>query len=71
MGQTCNVRVHSLLSEEGIDRRILDMLARKQKIFDGYVRRSTIAEVSEAAVERHLGSELTNSTPQKRRGSGD
>ncbi len=60
MGQTRNVRVHRLLSEEGIDRRILDMLARKRQIFDDYARRSAIAEVSEAAVERQLVSELTN-----------
>lgn len=70
MGQTRNVRVHRLLSEEGIDRRILDMLARKRQIFDEYARRSAIAEVSEAAVERQVVSELSEFAAQEARKRG-
>jgi superfamily II DNA or RNA helicase len=58
MGQTRVVRVHRLLSEEGIDQRIRDLLARKQAEFDTYVRHSAIAEASEAAVERALVDDL-------------
>jgi len=70
MGQTRNVRVHRLLSEEGIDRHILDMLARKRQIFDDYARRSAIAEVSEAAVERQLVSELSHYAAEEARKRG-
>ena len=70
MGQTRNVRVHRLLSEEGIDRRIVDMLAGKRQIFDEYARRSAIAEVSEAAVERQLVSNLADYAAEEARKRG-
>ena len=70
MGQTRNVRVHRLLSEEGVDRHILELLARKRQIFDDYARRSAIAEVSEAAVERQLVSELAAFAAEEARKRG-
>ena len=59
MGQTRVVRVHRLLTEEGIDQRIRALLDHKQAEFDEYVRHSTIAESSEAAMERELVGSLT------------
>ena len=54
MGQTRIVQVHRLLSEEGIDQRIRALLSQKQAEFDAYVRHSSLAEASEAAMEREL-----------------
>jgi len=59
MGQTRVVQVHRLLTEEGIDQRIRALLERKQAEFDAYVRHSSIAEASEAAMEREIVGSLT------------
>jgi SNF2 family DNA or RNA helicase len=59
MGQTRVVRVHRLLTEEGIDQRIRQLLSTKQAEFDTYVRHSSIAENSAAAMERDVVGSLT------------
>lgn len=70
MGQTRHVRVHRLLSVDGIDRRIVDLLAKKRQIFDDYARHSALAEVSEAAMERELVSELRDYVAEESRRRG-
>ena len=61
MGQLETVQVHRLLSEEGVDQRITDILARKKEIFDEFARVSETAEsapeafdVSEADLAREV-----------------
>ena len=51
MGQTQTVQVHRLLDEDGIDRRIRQILAEKRELFDEYARRSAIVEGSPDAVD--------------------
>jgi superfamily II DNA or RNA helicase len=49
MGQVQNVQVHRLLSEEGVDTRIVELLAEKRRLFDEFARRSdTAASAPEA-----------------------
>lgn len=61
MGQLETVQVHRLLSEEGVDQRITQILARKRALFDDFARVSDTAEsapeavdVSEAALAREV-----------------
>ena len=61
MGQLETVQVHRLLSEEGVDQRITDILARKKVLFDDFARVSETAEsapeafdVSEAELDREV-----------------
>lgn len=61
MGQLESVQVHRLLSEEGVDRRITEILARKQQLFDDFARVSETADsapeafdVSEADLARDI-----------------
>lgn len=61
MGQLETVQVHRLLSEEGVDQRITDILARKKVLFDDFARVSETAEsapeafdVSEAELAREV-----------------
>lgn len=44
LGQARSVQVHRLLSDEGIDVRLFEMLARKTSIFDEFARPSETAE---------------------------
>ena len=46
MGQTRNVLVHRLLSDETVDERITDLLEEKQKIFDAFADESVVATES-------------------------
>lgn len=48
MGQLETVQVHRLLSEEGVDQRITEILARKRELFDDFAR---ISETAESAPE--------------------
>ena len=49
MGQVQSVQVHRLLSEEGVDTRIVELLAEKRRLFDEFARRSeTAASAPEA-----------------------
>ncbi|MGC5411308.1 helicase-related protein, partial [Streptomyces sp. DT225] len=51
MGQIRTVRVHRLLSADSVDQRMLDILARKERLFDAYARRSDVAETTPDAVD--------------------
>jgi len=51
MGQVRGVRVHRLLSTEGVDPKLLDMLSRKRQEFDAYARHSAVAQSSPDAVD--------------------
>jgi SNF2 family DNA or RNA helicase len=61
MGQLESVQVHRLLSEEGVDQRIRDILARKRELFEDFARKADIADaapeafdVSEAELAREV-----------------
>lgn len=61
MGQLETVQVHRLLSEEGVDQRITEILARKKELFDDFARVSETAEsapeafdISEAELAREV-----------------
>lgn len=51
MGQPFPVEVHRLCAEDTIDERVIELLAGKQRIFDDYAARSTLAEASDAAID--------------------
>ncbi|MFB9850306.1 SNF2-related protein [Micromonospora andamanensis] len=51
MGQVQSVQVHRLLSEDGVDKRITELLAGKRRIFDDFARVSDMAESSPEAVD--------------------
>lgn len=61
MGQLESVQVHRLLSEEGVDQRITEILARKREMFDEFARVSDTAhsapeafDISEAELARDV-----------------
>lgn len=61
MGQLETVQVHRLLSEEGVDRRITDILGRKRELFDDFARVSATADsapeafdISDAEIAREI-----------------
>ncbi len=51
MGQSRPVDVHRLLAEDSVDQRMLEILANKEALFDEYVRRSELKDVSPDAVD--------------------
>jgi SNF2 family DNA or RNA helicase len=51
MGQLESVQVHRLLSEEGVDLRIIDILARKRQLFDEFARISETADSAPEALD--------------------
>lgn len=51
MGQVRAVRAHRLLAEDSVDESLLKILARKDRIFDDYARRSDLAESSTEAID--------------------
>lgn len=51
MGQIRTVQVHRLLAADSVDQRMLDILARKDRLFDAYARRSDVAEATPDAVD--------------------
>jgi SNF2 family DNA or RNA helicase len=51
MGQVRTVQAHRLLAEDGVDERIVELLAGKQEVFDDYVRRSSVAAAAVSAVD--------------------
>ncbi|THA67148.1 DEAD/DEAH box helicase [Streptomyces sp. A0958] len=55
MGQIRTVRVHRLLATDSVDQRMLDILARKERLFDAYARRSDVAETTPEAVDVSQG----------------
>ncbi|WNI21157.1 DEAD/DEAH box helicase [Streptomyces sp. ITFR-16] len=56
MGQIRTVQVHRLLAADSVDQRMLDILARKERLFDAYARRSDLAETTPDAVDVSEGS---------------
>jgi SNF2-related domain len=51
MGQLESVQVHRLLSEEGVDQRITEILARKRELFEDFARISETADSAPEAVD--------------------
>jgi superfamily II DNA or RNA helicase len=51
MGQVRTVQAHRLLAEDGVDERIVELLAGKQQVFDDYVRKSSVAAAAVSAVD--------------------
>ncbi|MFE5093529.1 DEAD/DEAH box helicase [Streptomyces sp. NPDC056638] len=51
MGQIRTVRVHRLLAADSVDERMLNILARKERLFNLYARRSDVAETTPDAVD--------------------
>ena len=50
MGQLESVQVHRLLSEEGVDQRVTEILARKRELFEEFAR---ISETADSAPEAY------------------
>ncbi len=50
MGQLESVQVHRLLSEEGVDLRVTEILAKKRDLFDEFAR---ISDTADSAPEAH------------------
>lgn len=51
MGQTKDVIVYRLLTEDSVDERILTLLHGKKEIFSNFAKDSTVAEQSSMAVD--------------------
>jgi superfamily II DNA or RNA helicase len=51
MGQVRAVVAHRLLAEDGVDERVVELLAGKRRVFDAYVRESSVASAAVAAVD--------------------
>lgn len=51
MGQVRTVVAHRLLAEDGVDERIVELLAGKRRVLDAYVRESAVAASAVAAVD--------------------
>ena len=51
MGQVRGVQVHRLMTPDGVDQRMVEILDSKQRLFDEYVRRSDIANASPEALD--------------------
>ncbi|MFB8229435.1 DEAD/DEAH box helicase [Cellulosimicrobium sp. NPDC055967] len=51
MGQLDTVQVHRLLSEEGVDQRVTEILASKKTLFDDFARVSATAHSAEEAFD--------------------
>lgn len=51
MGQVRTVQVHRLLAADSVDQRMVELLARKDRLFDAYARRSDLAEAAPDAVD--------------------
>ncbi len=51
MGQVHTVRSHRLLGVRGVDERIVEMLADKREVFDGYIRVSSLAQAAVSSTD--------------------
>lgn len=51
MGQINKVVVHRLLTENSVDQRLMEILSKKQQVFDSYARESIVVESSSQAVD--------------------
>ena len=58
MGQTRNVEVRRLLSDESVDERILEILKTKQEIFDEFADESVVATEAEELTESAISAQI-------------
>ncbi|MBO7320085.1 MAG: DEAD/DEAH box helicase, partial [Clostridia bacterium] len=58
MGQTRNVEVFRLLSDESVDERILEILKTKQEIFDKFADESVVATEAEELTESAISAQI-------------
>ena len=58
MGQARNVLVYRLLCENTIDERIMDRLAQKQQVFDGFADESVAAKKLEIEIDSKTMNEI-------------
>ena len=58
MGQTRNVEVFRLLSDDSVDERILEILKTKQEIFDKFADESVVATEAEELTESALSAQI-------------
>lgn len=77
MGQLESVQVHRLLSEEGVDQRVTEILAKKRELFEDFARISETADsapeafdISEADLAREVIAAERSRLFSKRGGSG-
>jgi SNF2 family DNA or RNA helicase len=69
-GQARPVDVHRLLAEDTVDQRMLEVLASKAALFDEYVRKSSLKDVSPDAVDIsnvELAKEVVSVAEEERR----
>ncbi len=68
MGQLQSVQVHRLVSEEGVDQRIRDILERKRQLFADFARVSEMAESAPEAfdvTEAELAREIVSAEQER------
>lgn len=58
MGQTRNVEVFRLLSDESVDERVLEILKNKQEIFDKFADESVVAKDAEELSESTISAQI-------------
>jgi len=58
MGQTRNVEVFRLLSDESVDERVLEILKTKQEIFDEFADVSVVAQEAEVLTESAISAQI-------------
>jgi len=58
MGQTRNVEVFRLLSDESVDERVLEILKTKQEIFDKFADESVVAQDAEELAESAISAQI-------------
>lgn len=68
MGQARSVQVHRLLSDEGVDRGVVEMLRRKTEVFDEYARESAAkASDADATATQEIAIQKTVLAEERRR----
>ena len=58
MGQTRNVEVFRLLSDESVDERVLEILKTKQEIFDKFADESVVAKEADELTESAISAQI-------------
>lgn len=74
MGQVQSVQVHRLLSEDSVDERIREILARKKEVFDQFARESDMADAAPEAIdisEAEIAREVVTAERLRVLGAGD
>lgn len=70
MGQTRNVEVFRLLSDDSVDERVLEILKTKQEIFDKFADESVVATEAEELTESAMSAQII-AEERSRLGLGD